>query len=402
MQSQNHDVIIVGGGPAGASAATILGQSGRKVLLIEKEFFPREKTCGDGMTFKCVPVLKRLGIDRAFTARAMRTAGYRMVLSDGTEVTVRKKLPDERAVVYTMPRIDFDNLLLENVKAFASVRVLEGTMATRVLEDGGRVVGVEAVTRGGFRRFIHAPLVIDASGVDSKLAAQFSGRAPGSHDYALTIRGYYDDIDGLDNLVEFVFDKRVLPGYFWIFPVAPDAANVGCGTLRRAIVERDLNLREVFMDFANTHPSARILRSARLRGRLKGGKIPLGFWDEGSRVRDGIVFCGDAAGFCDPLTAEGISFALESGVRAGETATAALAANDFGSSFLSRYDASCREAFSGRLALADIGRKPVNERYFLEYLLATLPGLPALQNAPDDIGAQYELMFRIKALLKAL
>jgi geranylgeranyl reductase family protein len=401
MQSHDYEIIIVGGGPAGSSAATMLGKAGRKILLIDKGHFPREKTCGDGMTFKCLPVLKKLGIAADFAAQSVRTSGYRIFFSDGTEISVRKRLPDEQAVVYLMPRFVFDNLLLEHAKNHSSVRVAETTTVSQALVQGQRVIGVETVANGKTASRFYAPLVIDASGVDSRLAAQFNGAPRNFQEHALTVRGYYDGVAGLDDLVEFVFDDRILPGYFWIFPIGPRAANVGCGTFQHLIVQQDINLRELFMDFVEHHPAGRRLKTAKLRGPLKGGKIPLGF-DQHSRVRDGIMFCGDAAGFCDPLTAEGISFALESGMMAGEVAVAALAENNFDRDFLSRYDRRWQQAFGERFTRATFAQQPVDKSYFVDYTLEALKKHPALEKAAYDPGAQYQLMFKLKALLKAL
>ncbi len=401
MQTKEYEVIIVGGGPAGSSAATMLGKSGKKVLLIDKGRFPREKTCGDGMTFKCVSTLKKLGVAGDFTAQSARTAGYRIHFSDGTEISVRKNLREEQAVVYLMPRFVFDNLLIQNAKSFPSVGVAEETTATRALLDGDRVIGVEIAANGKPATQFYAPLVIDAGGVDSKIAAQFNGAARDFSEYALTVRGYYDDVEGLDDLVEFVFDERILPGYFWLFPIGPKSANVGCGTFQHIVMQQDINLRELFMNFVNQHPVGKKLKNANLRGVLKGGKIPLGF-DEKSRVRNGIIFCGDAAGFCDPLTAEGISFALESGMLAGETATQALDANNFDQSFLSSYDDGWRNAFGDRFTRAEFAQQPVGKEYFLDYVVQTLSAHPALERAAKDVGEQYQLMFKLKALLKSL
>jgi geranylgeranyl reductase family protein len=401
MRSEAYEVIIVGGGPAGSSAATMLGKNGKKVLLIDKGRFPREKTCGDGMTFKCISTLKELGIAGDFAAQSTRTAGYRIHCSDGTEISVRKNLPEEQAVVYLMPRFVFDNLLMQNARRFPSVGVAEETTATRALLDGDRVIGVEVAANGKPGTQFYAPLVIDASGVDSKIAAQFNDAPRDFHEYALTVRGYFDGVDGLDDLVEFVFDERILPGYFWIFPVGPGKANAGCGTFQHLVMKQDLNLRELFMDFVERHPAGKKLKNAALCGALKGGRIPLGV-DGRSRVRDGIIFCGDAAGFCDPLTAEGISFALESGMLAGEIAAQAIDANSFGRAFLSRYDDGWQTVFGDRFTRGEFAHEPLDKSYFVDYVMRTLSAHPVLHAAAHDVGQQYQLMFKLKALLKSL
>ncbi|MGH7457253.1 MAG: NAD(P)/FAD-dependent oxidoreductase, partial [bacterium] len=101
MRTKTYDVIIAGAGPAGSSAAAILGKAGKRVLLIDKGKFPREKTCGDGMTYKCVPLLEKLGLALDFRNQAFfHSAGYSITFSDGSQITVRRKIGDKEAVVY--------------------------------------------------------------------------------------------------------------------------------------------------------------------------------------------------------------------------------------------------------------------------------------------------------------
>jgi flavin-dependent dehydrogenase len=138
-----------------------------------------------------------------------------------------------------------------------------------------------------------------------------------------------------------------------------------------------------------------------LRGPLKGGKIPLGM-DFSSRVRNGILFCGDAAGFTDPITAEGISFAIESGIIAGETALDALAAGDFSEAFLQQYDARWQASFGERLSKASFMHKTMKKSQFVEYFSNAVANHPAFDAATQDQGSQYEWMFKLKALVKAL
>jgi geranylgeranyl reductase family protein len=402
MPPQTYDVIVAGAGPAGSSAAAILGKAGRSVLLIDKSKFPRDKTCGDGMTYKCAPLLDKLGIGENFRQQAFfHSTGYSITFSAGSQITVRRKLAEKEAVIYMMPRYEFDNLLFQNARRFEGVHILEEAMVTQLWQEKARRNHIQVSRNGsGFESFT-APLVIDASGVGSKIAMHFGLVKKELKNYALTIRGYFDEIDGLGDVVEFIFDKSILPGYFWIFPLGPSSANVGCGTFQHLIVEREINLRHLLEAFIREHPAGRKLQSARRRGPWKGGKIPLGT-DLTSRVRDGILFCGDAAGFTDPITAEGISFAIESGMLAGETALEALAAGDCGENFLKRYDTRWQDRFGERFSKANFVQGTVEKSQLAEYFCNAIARHPAFEMAMQDAGSQYEWLFKLKALVKAL
>jgi geranylgeranyl reductase family protein len=402
MPSQTYEVIIAGAGPAGSSAAAILGKAGKSVLLVDKGKFPREKTCGDGMTYKCVPLLEKLGLALDFRDQAFfHSTGYSITFSDGTQITVRRRMPDKEAVVYMMPRFEFDNLLFQNARRYESVQILEESSVVNVLQAESYLRGVQVSHNGHGSQIFTAPLVIDASGVGSKIALQLGLAKNDLTNYALTIRGYFDEIDGLGDVVEFVFDQSILPGYFWIFPLGPASANVGCGTFQHLIVEKEINLRHLLEDFIRHHPAGRKLQSARLRSPLKGGRIPLGM-DFTSRVRHGVLFCGDAAGFTDPITAEGISFAVESGMLAGETALEALNAGDFGENYLQRYDARWQASFGERFSKADFVQNALTKEQLVEYVCNAVANHPALDAVMLDQGSQYEWIFKLKALLKAL
>jgi geranylgeranyl reductase family protein len=399
---QTYDVIIVGAGPAGSSAAAILGKAGKRVLLIDKGKFPREKTCGDGLTYKCLPLLEKLGVALDFREQAFfHSAGYSITFSDGSQITVRRKLDDKEAVVYMMPRFEFDNLLFQNARRYESVFALEEAMARCAVQNGGWSTEIEVQTNGHGRKSFAAPLVIDASGVASKIATQFGLAKKDLKNYAPTVRGYFDGIESLGDVVEFIFDKSILPGYFWIFPLNTHSANVGCGTFQHLIVEKEINLRHLLEEFIRHHPAGRKLKSASLRGPLKGGKIPLGT-DFASRVRNRILFCGDAAGFTDPITAEGISFAIESGIIAGETALDALAAGNFSEAFLQQYDRRWQASFGERFSKASFVQETMPKSQLVEYFSNAVANHPAFDAALQDQGSQYEWMFKLKALVKAL
>jgi menaquinone-9 beta-reductase len=402
--SSPPDVIVVGAGPAGSSAAAVLGERGRKVLLVDKLTFPREKTCGDGMTFKCLDPLRRLGILEPFLAAArFQTRGYSLWFSDYTELTVRRSMGDGAAFVTILPRYDFDDLIYGAAVRHEGVTFVPGCTARRLVTDGPRVLGVEVDVAGEGTVTLHAPLVIDASGANSALAVQAGAGNQDPTRCALALRGYYDGVSGLGDTVEFYFDEEILPGYFWIFPMSATSANIGCGTFQHIIEARKLDLRAVMARFFERHPVAsRKLGGAVLRGGLKGGKIPLAIDFSSSRVRPGLILTGDAASFTDPITAEGISYAMGTGIMAAEVADDALGHGDTSATALAAYDVAWKAKFLPQFSKAPVLTTPLPKEVFASSLLRAFNGNASVDAKIGDLAHQYELMFKVKAVMKAL
>jgi len=401
--AHEYDAIIAGAGPAGSASAIVLGQAGKKVLLVDKSAFPRDKTCGDGLTFKCFEPLKRLGLLERFLEKVeFKAQGYSLWFSDYSEVTVRRTMDDSRHFVYILPRLVFDHLMLEKALQFPSVTFMPDTRIHQLVMKGPVVIGVEADCRGAGSAF-HSPITIDACGANSSLAVQVGSGNQNPRQCALAIRGYYDGVEALHDTVEFYFDPNVLPGYFWIFPTSPTSANIGCGTFQHIIEERRIDLRSLFEHFFLHHPIAKKkLAHARLCGTLSGGKIPLAIDYNRSRVRDGFIMTGDAASFTDPITAEGISYALHSGILAGETAIRALDAGDFTLKNLEFYDAAWKKKFNKQFSKAPFLTEILSKNIFSEYLAHSFDSNARAESAIGDLASQYELMFKLKALMKAI
>lgn len=398
------DVIVVGAGPAGSSAASVLGAAGKRVLLVDKSSFPREKTCGDGITYKCMPTLERLGLKEAFHERVrFATRGYTLGFTDGSDLKARLNPAGGAPVVYVLERYVLDQLLLDGAVAHASVQLMEQAAARDLVTDeAGTVVGV-SVERGGERQALHAPLVIDASGANSSLAvaAGLGNRDP--RRCALALRGYYEDVEGLDDTIELYFDERILPGYFWIFPTSERGANVGCGTFQHIIEEKSLDLRGILDHFVRHHPLVGPkLAKARLKGTLKGGKIPLGMDLSASRVRDGLLLAGDAGAFVNPVTAEGISQAMRTGVMAADVAVAALDEGDVSAQGLADYDARWRAELGSEFEKAAFLGGGLPKEAFRNYMTHNFDQRASVEHALSTPGLQYELMVKLKVLMKSI
>jgi geranylgeranyl reductase family protein len=391
------DAIVVGAGPSGSSAAAILGESSKRILLLDKSDFPREKTCGDGVTYKCLEPLARLGIADEFRAKASFLArGYSLWFTDGSELTVRRPAADP-PIAYVLPRYDFDDVLLRGALRHSSVTFEPRTSIKKLLFDGETVVGIETPAGTTFR----ARLVIDATGANSSLAVQVGAGNLDPTRCAIALRGYYSGVQGIGDTIELYFDDDILPGYFWVFPTSANSANVGCGTFQHLLKERKLDLKEVMRRFFERHHAAREkFRHATLEGTLKGGKIPLPIEQERSRVRPGLIMIGDSASFTDPITAEGISFALHSGIMAAETACEALDAGDTSAERLRAYDRRWQARFGKSFGRAPILTSPVAKDTFANNLMTAFHRSPAVDAAIGNLALQYELMCKLKVITK--
>jgi geranylgeranyl reductase family protein len=402
--NRQPEVIIAGAGPAGSSAAAIFGEQGKSVLLLDKETFPREKTCGDGMTFKCLPALDRLGLRQAFLEKCQFSAkGYSLWFSNDTELTVRRSIGNSGSLVYILARSDFDDLLLRAALSHPTVKFQAETRVRSLIRDeDGAVKGVTAES-GGRVTELFAPLVIDACGANSQLAVQAGAGNLDPTRCALAVRGYYDNVSGLSDTVEFYFPPSLQPGYLWVFPTSATSANVGLGTFMHLIEARRLDLHRMMREFLDVHPVARKkLQNAVLRGPLMGGKIPLAIDHESSRVRSGFIMTGDAGSFVDPITAEGISYAIWSGIFAGEIGSAALARGDCSAASLAPFDARWKEQFAKQFRRASIFDTAMSKEALSASVAKSFEQNEYVNGAAGDLTLQYELVFKMKALMKAL
>lgn len=399
------DAIVIGAGPAGTSAAAILGEAGRSVLLIDQRTFPREKTCGDGITYKCRPALQRLGLWEAFRAtNPFETRGYSLGFSDGSLVSLRFPPGDDRYPIYVLGRHDFDNLLLEGALRHRTVSFCPSQRVRRLLTECASgvemTIGVEATDGADVRQY-YAPLVIDASGANSTVAIQMGAGNRDPQRCAIALRGYYRNVRGLSDAIEIYFDSQILPGYYWIFPTSRTTANVGCGTFQHIIRDKHLDLRSILEAFCHAHPAAGPkMENAELCGPIKGGKIPLGIDASASRVRPGLLLLGDAAAFVNPITAEGISYAMDSGIMAGEVASRALESGDCSAEALRTFDERWQKAFASafaKSAFLSVGLRP---EALSSYAVKALEESPRIQRAMEEAGSQYELMVKLKCLMK--
>ncbi|MCX7669880.1 MAG: geranylgeranyl reductase family protein, partial [Anaerolineae bacterium] len=329
-QRESAEVVIVGAGPAGSTLAALLAARGHDVLLLDRALFPRDKTCGDGLTPRAVGVLERLGL-----LEGLRANGYRQIhgallhAPGGDRWHMRFADYDLGLPAFglVIPRVELDDHLRRHAIQ-CGARFRGGADVLRPLYretavSGRRIVGgVEARTTDGLFQ-VQARLTVIAAGAAIGLLRAFGvlrAMPPGIH----AMRGYYDRVPDLTDAFEFYFDPELSPGYGWVFPTGDGRANIGIGILDRGKGGPAPNLRAQLDAFLRRHER---LAAATPIGPIKGYPIRIDF-PRCRPIGDGFLVIGEAAGLVNPVTGEGIDLAMESAELAAEAITAALAAGD--------------------------------------------------------------------------
>jgi geranylgeranyl reductase family protein len=325
---EEYDVLVVGAGPAGSTAAMLLAGRGFRVLVVDKDRFPRDKVCGDGIAPRAVHSLQVLGVEEELEGRFQRTRGIRFYATrDGvTEVRypMGSRYPDHG---YVVPRRELDAILLRRAKE-RGAEVLEGCRVTGLLApDGGRIPGVRA-EMDGERLELRAGYILGADGPSSVVGREAGLLRKDPLYLGVSVRCYMRGVRDLADFLEIYPEDAISPGCGWIFPVSGDRANVGVGFMLYARETRDLNLNRLWKAFLrNTRHAARKLASAEPLGKPRGALLRVGLGGAFPRLAN-VLLAGDAASMTNPISGEGITYALESGRWAAETLAAALHRGD--------------------------------------------------------------------------
>ena len=317
---QHFKVAIVGAGPAGSAAALYLKKEGIDCALIDKACFPRDKACGDGIPMKTVHLLEELGFsEREIFARGYKIKGMAVYspLGDKTQIGGVDEADTKSGCI---PRIDFDNLLFQKARAAAKQSFCGFRLKNMQRRDGRWHLSLYN-SREKERLDISADVLIGADGAHSVVARQ-AGLLQEDRVHSFDgLRRYYSG-GPFEPVVHIIYDRRLLPGYLWIFPVSEQRVNVGLMTLRKKGQNLQIILEDVLKNNARVKE---ILGEARAEGPARGALLPLGSIP-GERISDGLLLTGDAAAFINPVTGGGIYTAILSAREASRVVSRALPA----------------------------------------------------------------------------
>ncbi|SCX38488.1 geranylgeranyl reductase family [Klenkia marina] len=305
---ESTDVLVVGAGPAGSAAAAWAARAGHDVVLADAAVFPRDKTCGDGLTPRAVAELDHLGLGEWVrshgTNRGLRAAGF------GQELLLPwpgGSLPDHGSAV---PRTELD-ARIRQVALDDGALPVEGSRAVDVQRDGDRVSAV--VFEGG--RTIACRKLVVADGVRSPLGRVLGREWHRETAYGVAARGYVTSGRSDDPWISSHLELRgtqgeLLSGYGWVFPLSDGEVNIGVGTLATAKRPAGVQLKPLLDFYADSRRDEWQL-TGDVRAKASA-LLPMGGAVSGVAGRNWALV-GDAAGCVNPLNGEGIDYGMETG-----------------------------------------------------------------------------------------
>jgi geranylgeranyl reductase family protein len=368
-ESVDADVAIIGAGPAGTAAAIHLGQLGVKnVVLVDRHNFPRDKTCGSGISPKGIQVLKDLDVWDTVASAAYWVTGLRLVTPGGREMYVSG---GGKAEAIICCRRTFDHMLLQRAVSLGAKFIPQFEVRSLSYE-GNRVSGFS--TRDG--RAVRARFTVVADGAHSRFVVSDRPKR-----FIQAIMGWWEHVPFTPNHVEMVFDRLVTPCYGWLFPESEARVNIG---ICYEDPDHTKNARYLFQQFLDKHYRSRLAGAAQV-GDWKGHPISYSY-RVGSLFSPGRLIIGEAGRMTHPATAEGIYQGMRSGMIAAEAVRDVLHASASEESAFAAYQRKCRRAFLASFWSAKLWRGAVNTR--LLDCVVDLGQRPAVKTALGKLMAQ--------------
>jgi menaquinone-9 beta-reductase len=388
MSAARADVVVVGAGPAGAATAILLAEHGLDVVVLDRGSLPRPKVCGEYLSPEAGRVLDRLGVLKAVDAAgAAAIHGMRITAPDGTAITghYRDVGPwrPYRHHAMGVARETLDGALVERVRALP-LDLREHARVIDLIVERGAVTGVRFTDRDARVHDLHARLVVGADGRASVVAERLGCRRPHAL-RRMALVTYVSGVEHCRDLGEIFVDP---PDYAILNPIAPDRANLGL-VVPLAHASRWSDRLDDFM-------AARVRQLPHLARRLAGATRvapiralgPLAHRVEPPR-KDGVLLVGDAGGFYDPFTGEGMFTALRSAELAVTTMVQALRSGDVSAKALSGYERARRDVFAGKERVTQILQFLIRHRRLANFACRALARRPAALDALLGVFGDY-------------
>lgn len=348
----SYDAVVIGGGPAGTTAASVLAMKGRKVVVLEKEKFPRYHI-GESLLPYGFFTLERIGMLKKMKAsHFVKKFSVQFVSPDGRQSQpfyFHTHLKHEAAQTWQVLRSELDQMLLENARENGA-EVIEEITAREPIAENGAVKGVIAVDKAGATREFHAPMTIDASGRDAFFITRSGWKIRDPYLNKIAVWTYYKGakrdpgVDEGATTVAYVPEK----GWFWYIPLAGDVVSVGVVAEKDYLMRATKDLKEIFYQEVAQN---RWIEEHLAVGKQFGPFRITGEYSYRSRhcAADGIVLAGDAFAFLDPVFSSGVMLALRSGELVADAVDAALTDGDFSAKRFTEYGAEfCKRIESMR------------------------------------------------------
>ncbi len=382
--------MIVGAGPAGSMVALHLASQGHRVLLIDKQRFPRDKICGDGLIPDAIRCLQRAGLYEKVSKVGWKTKK----ITAFSPSRIRFEVPGD---FLTVKRLIFDEILAREAVS-RGVTFCQGTVQTISRDSDGTV-------RASFSespRQVRARIGIIATGADISLLKNL-GMVSQPRASAVALRCYVRSSFNLDQLV-ISFDCSIIPGYAWIFPVGGEEYNVGCGMAYRDGVKTRGNLKEIFHNFVTEFPLAReLMKQGKILTPLQGALLRCGL--KGSHpFKDGnLLAIGETIGATFPFTGEGIGKAMETGELAASIVHQSLVKGNF--EYLREFPRLLEEELRPRYWGYQVAENWLSKAWLNDLIARRARKSRFLQNAFAGIITETvdpQTIFSVRGILKSL
>lgn len=398
MPEQLYDVAIIGGGPAGSTAATLLGRAGRRVVIVERDKFPRFHI-GESLLPFSMKAFSRLGLQEKFKrAGFMEKFGGEMV-GACSEVGVKFYFKDgfgsQTDRSYQVPRAEFDKVLLDHA-AENGVEVRQETAVERVIfsDDSVQLSVKEKDSPPGE---VHARYVIDASGRNSVIGSHFKLKKNYAHLQKLSIFAHYDGVTrepGIDGTLTRLV--RAIDRWFWMIPLSEERMSIGV-VLDAAIFKQSKLTPEEFLDRSlEEQPviASRMFAATRVLPAIVAADFS---YRNQKLAGERWLLAGDAAGFIDPVFSSGVFLAVMAGEQAADTLQIVLDRPEKRRRLFARYERTVQRAMKVYLRFVDAWYS----HEFIEVFLhpQNFLGLPPAVNAVlgGNVGTDFAIRWRMWA-----
>jgi len=393
------DVVVVGAGPSGSTAAYFLAGNGVNVALLDKSKFPREKTCGDGLGPRSLQMLDKMGLSGWLDKGGYYRCNRVRIFSNNGAYFEAGILDEDTAYPHFVitPRIDLDQKLIETA-AHAGAKVFTDCRALAPVVSGGAVTGVRVVYNGEEVE-IPCKVVICADGTHGTFAQTTGVESTKPH--AIAARAYYSNVKGLDDCINVYIDEHIPEGYAWVFPTSTSTANIGLGVSTPVMKQHNIDLKKLMGWFLNEKDAKPVDMSGAVADtEIKGAYLGMGFGRH-TTVANGILLAGDSAGLVNPLSGEGIAYAMESGEHAAMATKTALDRGDVSAQALKPYNEHLNKHFFIDHRVCEFLRQSLKRYAMMDRLIAKGQKHPELAAKFVSVmmgTAQPSAMFKPKML----
>ena len=345
MNTNNYDVIVMGGGPAGSSVASMLAREGRQVILFEKEIFPRHHI-GESLMTDTYWTFRRMGLlDKLKASPFVRKYSVQFANAAGKESRpfyFFESVHHESAVTWQVTRSEFDKLLIDHA-ADSGVTVHQGVLVKQVLFEGDRAVGVEVQMQDGSREKFFSKVVVDATGQAAMLSNKFRWRVRDPKLKKAVLYSYFKgahrepDLNGGATLV--LRTEKGSNGWFWYIPLENDITSVGIVADPEYLVQgRGQDLAKIYHEeIEKCEPCRRRVGDATRVDKIYS--ILDYSYRSKQNAGNGFIIIGDAYGFLDPIYSSGVLLALKMAELAADAIHDAFNHDDFSAERLGQFQA---------------------------------------------------------------